>query len=59
MKPNFYNLTLEELAEYLVSQGTQKFRAQQLFRWIYGERVKDFGQMTNISKALRAEFPQI
>ncbi len=57
--PNFYNLTLPELAEYLVSRGVKKFRAQQLFRWIYGERVKDFEAMTNISKALRAELPQM
>ncbi len=58
-KPNFYNLTLDELAEYLVGQGLQKFRAQQLYRWIYGEKVKDFGAMTNISKTLRLELPNL
>lgn len=57
--PNFYNFTMSELADYLVSKGTQKFRAQQLYRWVYGEGVKDFEQMTNISKVLRAEFPQM
>lgn len=57
--PNFYNFTKTDLEEYLVSKGLQKFRAQQLFRWIYGEGVKDFSEMTNISKALRAELPQM
>ena len=56
--PNFYNFTQPELADYMVEKGTQKFRAQQLYRWIYGERVKDFSEMTNISKALRAELPK-
>lgn len=57
--PNFFNFTLDELAEYLSAQGLQKFRAQQIYRWVYGERVHDFEQMTNISKQLRAELPKI
>lgn len=54
---NFYNFTLTELGEFLESQGTQKFRAQQLYRWVYGEGHKSFENMLNISKTLRAEMP--
>ena len=55
--PNFYNFTLDELGDYMVSKGTQKFRAQQLYRWVYGEGHKNFENMLNISKTLRAEMP--
>lgn len=54
---NFYNLTLPELKEYLVGLGAEGFRSQQLYRWIYGERVTDFAQMTNMSKKFREELP--
>jgi len=54
---NFYNLTLAELKDHLVGLGAEGFRSQQLYRWIYGERVTDFSQMTNMSKKFREELP--
>ncbi len=60
MEPqNFYNLTLEDLEKYLVSFGKEKFRAQQLFRWVYAEGVTDFDKMTNIAKSLREELKKL
>lgn len=53
--PKFYALTLAELKDYLKSQGKEAFRAQQLYRWIYGQRILDPEQMTNLSKAFRSE----
>lgn len=47
---SIYNYTIEELEEILVSEGQKKFRATQVFEWIYRKGVKDFSQMTNIGK---------
>lgn len=56
---SFYNLTMAELGEQLKGLGKEAFRAQQLFRWIYGERVTDFSQMLNLAKSFREELPQV
>lgn len=58
-KVNFYDFTLSALEAFLIEKGHARFRAKQLFRWIYGQRITDFSQMTNMSKALREEFSQI
>lgn len=52
---SFYEYSLPELKAELKGLGKESFRAEQLFRWIYGERVTDFDQMTNLSKAFRTE----
>ena len=51
----FYELTLPELKSQLQGLGKESFRAEQLFRWIYGERITDYDRMTNLSKAFRTE----
>jgi len=56
---SFYNLNLQELEQALVGRGKEKFRAQQLFRWIYGQRVTDFSQMTNLSKVFQGEMAEL
>lgn len=56
---NFYDFSLKELEAFLVERGHQKFRAQQVFKWVYEKRVEDFEQMTNVSKAFRAELPSL
>ena len=52
---NFYSFTLESLEQYLKQYGKEKFRAQQIFKWVYEQRVTDFEQMLNLSKDLRRE----
>jgi 23S rRNA (adenine2503-C2)-methyltransferase len=56
---NFYEYTLPELEQILVGHGKEKFRAEQVFKWVYEKRVEDFDQMLNISKKFRAELPGI
>ncbi len=46
-------LTLSELQEYLVSIGEPKFRAQQIFNWMYNHISFNFLEMQNVSKELR------
>lgn len=56
---NFYDYTLPELEEILTGLGKEKFRAQQVFKWVYERRIEDYEQMSNVSKKFRAELPSI
>lgn len=51
--PNIYGLRLSELQELLKAHGKEKFRAQQLYKWVYEHRVTDYEQMTNLAKTFR------
>lgn len=41
------------MQNWLVEQGQQKFRAKQIFEWLYQKRVDSIDEMTNLSKDLR------
>lgn len=57
---DFYNFSREELAAFLAERfSAPAYRAEQLFRWVYREKVTDFERMSNISAALRAEFAKV
>lgn len=56
---NFYECTLPELEQILTGLGKERFRARQVFKWVYERRVEDFERMSNVSKAFRAELPGI
>lgn len=56
---NFYSFTLPDLEAFLKKYGKEKFRAQQIFKWVYESRVTDFEQMSNLSKDLRAELKNL
>ncbi|MGB9779235.1 23S rRNA (adenine(2503)-C(2))-methyltransferase RlmN [Caldanaerobacter sp.] len=56
---NLKDMTLEEMEEFFEKLGESKFRAKQLYKWIYEKRVKDFDLMTDISKDLRAKLKEI
>ena len=52
---SIYGLTYSQMEEWCLSKGWKKFRTQQIFRWLYKERVIDFDEMTNLSKETREE----
>ncbi|GAA4716017.1 23S rRNA (adenine(2503)-C(2))-methyltransferase RlmN [Brevibacillus fulvus] len=52
-KPLLYNLTLDELKNWLVESGEKAFRAQQIFDWLYVKRVASIDDMSNLPKDLR------
>ena len=58
-KINFYDLNQEDLEAWLAEHGEKRFRAQQLITWVYGRRVTEFDEMTDISKAFRSQLPNI
>ncbi len=52
------DLTRKELEVWCVAQGAQKFRADQIRRWIYGKRVNDFEAMTDVPAPLRRQLAE-
>ena len=49
---NIYNYTKKELENYFLEIGETKFRASQVFDWLYIKRVASFDLMTNLKKDL-------
>lgn len=49
-KESIYGLTIDQLTEWLVEHGQKKFRAQQVWEWLYKKRVTSFADMNNINK---------
>ena len=52
------NLTLPALEQFLQGQGKERYRATQIFKWLYQHDASSFDEMTNVSKALRVELAQ-
>ena len=47
---DIYGKTIEELEEYFINIGEKKFKAIQVYDWLYKKRVSSFDEMTNIKK---------
>ena len=54
MKTDLAGLELRELEDFVLSLGHKKFHAKQIYNWIWKRGVTDFGEMTNLSRELRA-----
>ena len=50
---NIKDYDLQDLKEELVNIGEKSFRAEQIFKWLYQDKVKSFDDMTNLSLELR------
>lgn len=59
-KQNLTHFTKEDLLAKLVELGEKPFRAKQIWNWIYARGIRNFDEMSNISKetreALKANF---
>jgi 23S rRNA (adenine2503-C2)-methyltransferase len=53
-KPNIKSFTGDELASRLIGMGLKKYRAAQVFEWIYRNHATTFEEMTSIAKAERS-----
>lgn len=51
MKKEIFGLTPEELQQEFVAAGLKKFRASQVYQWLYKKCVFKFEKMHNLSKA--------
>ena len=52
MKRSIYSLTLADWEDFVVTNGQPKFRAGQIFDWLYVKQVASFEEMKNVPKAL-------
>lgn len=55
MKPSIHSLPHQTMQEWVLEQGEKKFRADQIWEWLYRKRVQSFEEMTNLSKDLIAK----
>ncbi|MEZ0118819.1 UNVERIFIED_ORG: 23S rRNA (adenine2503-C2)-methyltransferase [Heyndrickxia coagulans] len=49
-KKSIFGLTIDQLTGWMLEHGQKKFRAQQVWEWLYQKRVKSFAEMTNVNK---------
>ena len=49
---SIYGMTMEKLEEYFLSIGEKKFKAIQIYEWLYQKRIKSFDEITNIKKTV-------
>ncbi|HEY3044637.1 MAG TPA: 23S rRNA (adenine(2503)-C(2))-methyltransferase RlmN [Vicinamibacterales bacterium] len=54
-RPDLANLERPELEDALAARGRQRFRAHQLFQWIYRHGVTDASAMTDLPRELREQ----
>jgi len=54
-KVDLKDYSLEGLEAFLQGLGKEKYRAKQIFKWLYQKGATSFDEMTNLSKEFRAE----
>ena len=55
---NIKDYDLEDLKQEIIELGEKAFRAEQIFKWLYVDKVKSFDEMTNLSLELREKLKQ-
>lgn len=55
---NIFDYNLEDLQQWMLENKESKFRAKQVFDWIYKKNTYDFSQMSNLSKASRKKLSE-
>lgn len=52
IKKNIYGFTRKMLEEYFTSLNEKKYRAEQVFKWLYQKKVRDINKFTTLKKDL-------
>ena len=55
---NLIGMDRDDIFAVLSEMGEPRFRADQIFKWVYGRGVSDFSEMTNIAKPLQARLAE-
>lgn len=58
MKTEIFGMSLPQLQTALAEMGLKKFRAKQIYDWLYRKCVFDFAQMSNLGKTERLRLAQ-
>ncbi len=57
-KKDIKKFTQEELTGELSGMDKRRFRAKQIFKWVFKKDVRDFSEMTNLTKPFRKELDE-
>ena len=57
-KIDIKSLSRDVLIDLLVEQGHPRFRGHQVYKWVWGKGIRDFMEMTNVSKKARAQIAE-
>lgn len=49
---SIYDISYKDLEKFFVNNGYKKFKAKQVYDWLYKKRVKSFSDMYNVSKSV-------
>jgi len=55
---NLISMTKENLEEYFLSIGEKKFKALQVFEWLYDKRIYNIDEFSNIKKEIREKLKE-
>lgn len=58
MMKSLYDFTYDQMCDMALEQGWKKFRAQQIFQWLYRKRAVDIDEMSDLSKETRETLKQ-
>jgi 23S rRNA (adenine2503-C2)-methyltransferase len=58
VKPNIKDLSFSELAAFLTERDYPAYRSQQIRQWLFHKGAREFAEMTNLSRPLRAELAE-
>ncbi|PZR27512.1 MAG: 23S rRNA (adenine(2503)-C(2))-methyltransferase RlmN [Citrobacter freundii] len=58
VKQNIRTLTLPDIEAYFEEMGEKKFRAKQVYEWLWLKQAQDIDAMTNLSKEIRAKLKE-
>ena len=56
---NLLGLTRGQLEAFFIDLGEKRFRAQQVMKWVHHRGVRDFAEMTDLSRSLRERLQDI
>ncbi len=59
MKAELFGLTREEIQAAIKPYGIEKFRAEQIAKWMYQHNAQSFADMTNIAKSMQKKLADI
>ena len=57
-KQNIRHLSLDELKAYFEQIGEKRFRAMQVYEWIWKKNAHSFDEMTNLALEMREKLKE-
>ena len=55
---SIYDMTLNDLENYFISINSKKYRAGQMYEWLYEKKVSNYDDMSNLNKELIANLKE-